>query len=150
MRLYNRAMDSATPPRALRSYVACGGVAVLLIAAAEASWIQFHRAVPGTGNAIDLITVNESRFRELKTMLPPRGVVGYVGDLDLSGPEGTAWYMAAQYSLAPVQLAPGTDHVLVVGNLSDPSAASSLSRGAGFETVRDFGRGVLLLRRIRK
>jgi hypothetical protein len=80
---------------------------------------------------------SDQRFAELKTMLPDRGVVGYVGE---SGSPAEVGYYLAQYALAPLVVDRSPNHPLVVGNfrISTPPPPENL------KLVKDFGNGVLL------
>ena len=132
------------------------GAALLLIllygGVSTARWV--HRAARPAGPAQDEITAYESRFRLLRSALPARGVVGYLGYPEPTGitPQDSnaaallhfRRYLLAQYSLAPVLLIESTDHELIVGNFV-PESLPPAPRG--FRLVRDFGDGVLLFRR---
>jgi len=80
----------------------------------------------------------EHRFAPLRTQLPNRGVVGYIGE---SGNAGTEDYYLAQYALAPLVVERSPNHALVVGSFpgSPPSLPEDL------QVIKDFGNGVLLL-----
>jgi hypothetical protein len=125
------------------------GLALVLLyaLASSAAWIRLAATAPARAGS-DEISSYERRF------LPPHGVVGYVGDPD---PEGATpaqrnatsllhfkRYLLAQYALAPVVLIESTEPELVVGNF-DPGSRPSLPRG--FQIERDFGNGLVLLRR---
>ena len=107
----------------------------------------------------DDITLYERRFDGVRKMLPPYGVVGYVGDARNNAdgsPNPVAlrnWYLA-QYTLAPVVLSTGAGHRLFLMNMS-PDATDSDSVEEGGSTVQElgfgnrilnFGNGVKLLR----
>jgi hypothetical protein len=89
----------------------------------------------------------EDRFQGLRRLLPPRATVGYLGDKGsvLQNPRP---YYLAQYSLAPVVLAPDSDHELVVADCSSPQSMSDLAASKGLKIERDLGNGVALLRRV--
>ncbi len=133
----------------LRHYMAWGGIGLLLIMGARACWMQLAHPAPwaAVSSLPDWVAPNELRFGELKRILPSRGVLGYLSNLSPTGDEGVGRWYAAQYSLAPVQLAPGLDCEMVVGDFSDPSIGTALAANHGLEIVRDFGQGVMLLRR---
>lgn len=126
------------------------GIALLLVllyaGASTARWLQ--RATARSARAApDEISANDLRFDELRSLLPARGMVGYLGD---PAPEGATAllhfrrYLLAQYALAPVLLLETTDPEFVVGNF-DPGAAAPAP--PGFAIVRDFGNGLVLFRR---
>jgi hypothetical protein len=125
------------------------GVGLLLVVAASASWVQIEKPAPWAAgrNEPDWVTSNEHRFDELKKSLPPSGVVGYLSDLDLGGNEGSAAWYTAEYSLVPLRLSPECDCESVIGNFTDSSVAPVVAKSRGLAIVRDFGRGVVLLRR---
>ena len=133
------------------------GVALLLIllyaGVSAARWVHRAAARPAA-SAQDEISAYESRFRQLRSALPARGVVGYLGHPEPTGatPRDSnaaallhfRRYLLAQYSLAPVLLIESTDHELIVGNFYPESLPPA---PPGFRLVRDFGDGVVLFRR---
>lgn len=137
---------------ALRTRVAIALVLLYALASA-AAWVK--EALPASGlPATDEISAYDARFQELRTALPARGVVGYLGDPAPVGPtpgeRGAASllhfkrYLLAQYALAPAVLIEGTEPEFVVGNF-DPGHVPPAP--AGFRVVRDFGQGLVLFRR---
>jgi hypothetical protein len=101
----------------------------------------------------DEITQHEGRFRQLKQLLPPHTVVGYVTDLT---PQGAAHddqfqrlafkrYLLTQYALVPAIVLPGVHGSFVVGNFY---SSSGIDRQASksLMLIRDFGDGVTLYR----
>ena len=96
----------------------------------------------------DFASFNASRFAEIRKILPPRGMAGYVSDL--SGDRGSGALYIAQYSLVPVVLAPGTEHEPIVGNFDAADRVPEIMQKYGLHAVRDFGQGVMLLARDRK
>ena len=132
-------------------------VALLLVllyaGASTVRWL--HRAVEWPArSAQDEISAYERRFQELRSVLPARGVVGYLGHPEPTGAtprEADAAallhfrrYLLAQYALAPVLLIESSGPELVVGNF-DPAALPPAP--AGLRVVRDFGNGLVLFRR---
>jgi hypothetical protein len=126
---------------------------VLLYAGASTvRWLQRAADWPA-GASRDEISTYELRFAELRTMLPARGVVGYLGHPEPAGAtprEANAAallhfrrYLLAQYSLAPLLLIESADPELVVGNF-DPGVAPPTP--PGLRVVRDFGDGLVLFR----
>jgi hypothetical protein len=95
---------------------------------------------PGLGHLTpdDIAARSDQRFAALKTALPGREVIGYVG---LPGDSGLPEYYLAQYALAPRVVERSTNHALVVGNFP---ASSQVISPAGLQLVKDFGNGVLL------
>lgn len=131
------------------------GLLLVLLYAGASTARSLHRAAAWPGRpAQDEISANDRRFEPLRSELPERGLVGYVGDPEPTGPtphEADAAallhfrrYLLAQYALAPVILVEGTEPALVVGNFFPEGPASppdSLRR------VADFGDGLVLWRR---
>ncbi|HEV2468476.1 MAG TPA: hypothetical protein VGS05_06220 [Candidatus Sulfotelmatobacter sp.] len=74
----------------------------------------------------------------MKTALPTRGVIGYIGE---PGNAGTADYYLAQYALAPLVVDNSENHFLVIGNFPDqPNEPAP----ANLKLVRNFGDGLAL------
>jgi hypothetical protein len=87
-------------------------------------------------------------------VLPDHGVVGYLGHPAVTGPtprDSTAAallhfrrYLLAQYALAPLLLIESTEPEFVVGNFDQGAPPPA---PPGFGVVREFGDGLVLLRR---
>jgi len=129
-------------------------VLVLLYAGASTvRWLQLGARWPARASQDD-ISANERRFAALRPLLPAHGLVGYLGDPEPSGAtprEANAAallhfrrYLLAQYALAPALLVESTEPDLVVGNF-DPGTTPTAP--AGLRIVREFGDGLVLLRR---
>jgi hypothetical protein len=89
--------------------------------------------------ADDISSRSDQRFAAVKSALPPRGVIGYIGE---SGNSGTESYYLAQYALAPLVVDRSKDHPLVIANIS---TSPPMPDTGGLELVKNFGNGVLLL-----
>lgn len=89
-----------------------------------------------------------TRFVEIRSALPARGVVGYVaeprGKEMLHGGDYYRKFHLAQYALAPLIMVDSPDRDLVIGNFSTGTRAPQLP---GMTLVRDYGNGVMLFRR---
>lgn len=132
-------------------------IALLLVLAyagvSVARWL--HRAAEWPpASAQDEISANDRRLAELRPALPARGVVGYLGHPEPTGPtprDSNAAallhfrrYLLAQYALAPLVLIESTEPEFVVGNF-DPGPLPPAP--PGFHLIRDFGGGRVLFRR---
>jgi hypothetical protein len=105
--------------------------------------------------ATDDITRYEQRMLALRDALPPGGIVGYVTDPPLEDTSTARVavdlhdrfkaYVLAQYVLAPRVMVGDTAREWVVGNYREDRIAPSLP---GYHIVREFGRGLVLYRRI--
>jgi hypothetical protein len=127
------------------SHLAAVGVILILLVACAASVLE--ASLPFShGRRMDAISFDQLRFESVKRALPAHGVIGYLSDSDPFD-EGTGDYYTTEYSLAPLQVSRGSDHDLVIGNFRDLYAAAALIRQNRLAIVRDFGSGVLLLRR---
>ena len=127
------------------------GVLLLLAYAAvsDARWL--YRAVGGIANAAmeDPVTRYEGRFRELRSLLPSRGVIGYVGDVqpEQYTSEDFKRFLLTEYALAPLLVVNDTMPDLVVGNFTPDRTPTQPP--PGFQLVRKFDDGIWLLRRAR-
>lgn len=94
------------------------------------------------------IEVYLSRFDEIRAALPARGVVGYVaepkGKEIVHGGDYYRRFHLAQYALAPVIVVDSPDRPLVIGNFA---SGTPPPHSSGLVLVRDYGNGVMLLRR---
>jgi hypothetical protein len=94
------------------------------------------------------IEVYLSRFGEIRTALPARGVVGYVaepkGKEILHGGDYYRKFHLAQYALAPLIIVDSPDRPLVIGNFA---SGTPPPQSPGLSLVRDYGNGVMLFRR---
>lgn len=117
--------------------------------------IQSHRMGVGNGWRV-VVHQNLARFSQVSTALPSATVVGYLTDrpgfVESSEPaDYQPWsldsLMFVRFGLLPLILAPNSQQAIVVGDFKDPAAASALIQEKGFRVVKDFGNGVLLLRR---
>jgi hypothetical protein len=128
-------------------------VVLLYAAASGVGWVK-RAAAARARPAIDDISQYERRFEGLRSALPRRGTIGYVGS-----PEPTPWtpgvenptalqhfrrYLLAQYTLAPLLLVKRTDPDLVIGNF-EPGQVPPPPEG--FVLDKDFGNGIVLFRR---
>lgn len=89
-----------------------------------------------------------TRFVEIRSALPGRGVVGYVADPRgkdmLHGGDYYRKFHLAQYALAPLIMVDSPDRDLVIGNFTPRARPPQLP---GMTLVRDYGNGVMLFRR---
>lgn len=87
----------------------------------------------------DISFRSDERFAGVKSILPPRGVVGYIGE---SGNWGTEDYYLAQYALAPLVVDRSRNHRLVIVSISSlPTSADT----RGLELVKSFFNGIAIL-----
>lgn len=93
----------------------------------------------------DEITEYEQRFEALKKDLPAYGKVGYVTNI---GEGAFKAYTLTVYALCPVMPVPDNASDLIVGNF-DARQQWKLPPNAPVRVFRDYGNGVVLLRRIR-
>ena len=91
----------------------------------------------------------ENRFVNLRQLLPPRGVTGYISDDENEDDQefiDSRIYLA-QYSLSPVILVRSLDYSLIVGNFLDHTPDFEIYRKQGLIPIKDFGNGIVLFRR---
>ncbi len=88
----------------------------------------------------------EERLSELKDILPPRGVVGYISNVESWG-YWEARCVLTQYVLAPVVVERGAERELVIGNFDNPPELVDILREYHLTLVRDFGNGIMLFKK---
>jgi hypothetical protein len=140
-------------------YGPLAGYAFVMICALYASLslcLEKAKDFPGTGWE-DPVSVHERRIEPLKSLLPPRGAVGYVTALDsekifarersLKDVELLGHFILTQYTLAPVFVYNTPDRPLVVGNFIGSNPDPSRIAREGLAPLRDLGDGLILYRR---
>ena len=92
------------------------------------------------------VTFFENRFAPLRDALPRDRTVGYVTNLN---PNDTRSYYMARYVLSPVRVAWQTPCDTMIGDfyVQDLRPVKRWAEQQGFDVVREFGDGVMLLRR---
>jgi hypothetical protein len=115
------------------------GIVTFLVCCLLSSARLVHDAPNPRNPPGDIARRSDQRFAMLKTALPARGVVGYIGE---PGIPALSDYYLAQYALAPVVIDHSTNHALVVGNFSPQSTPGALP--PGLHLINDFGGGVFL------
>lgn len=136
-----------TGSASLGAVVAAGYVAL----AAMFSVLDYYRTASDLSPDPYGVVAAQERFRDAAVLLPPGAVVGYLSDLPLENPRGSAAFLATQYALAPrilVELHTGGEAASwVVGNYSRPVDSNEVTSRHNLTLVRDCGRGVILFRR---
>jgi hypothetical protein len=99
-------------------------------------WREFDQSQIGK----DGISSYEKRFDGLRTVLPPRAIIGYVSDAE---PYSAEYYLT-QYTLAPLTVDPKQSHDLVVGNFVNKASNPKIWNGANLDLRLDLGNGVKL------
>jgi hypothetical protein len=129
-------------PRVLGAILLLAAVSVLSVARLFVQVADFYPKAP----PVDGVTEFDSRFHQLRAMLPPKGMIGYITDPDTppADTNSQAEFHLAQYALAPVIVVQSSDQHYVIGNFHKVVTTGSL-RDRGFKVVREFGRGIVLL-----
>lgn len=128
-----------SPPRSNPLPTRSIAVLVLFIVCCLLSSFRLVHNSLKSGSSDYVTKLSDKRFAALKSYMPARGVVGYIG---VSGESATSDYYLTQYALAPLVVDRSTSHELVVGNFPNgrlPQFPSQL------EVAKDFGNGVVLL-----
>src|SRR5262245_55932558 len=128
------------PPDRQSATARASAAILVFILACLLSAIRLVVDAPSPGNIQpdDISMRSDQRFAALKANLPPRGVVGYLGE---PGDSRTPDYYLTQYALAPLVVDLSSNHRIVVGNFpsAPPAQLPQTLRG-----VKDFGNGVIL------
>ncbi len=88
-------------------------------------------------SVIDIAQHSDVRFAAVKSSLPQRGVIGYIGEPDALA---RGDYYLAEYALAPLVVDDSPNHPLVLANF--PNAP--LPTPSNLQLVKNFGNGVAL------
>jgi hypothetical protein len=130
-------------------------VSLVVVAALNLVHVGTTTPLPPTSDApaamIDYVTRCERRFGKFRQAAQARGIsgtIGYVEDLSGSDPEWPDFepdYFIAQYVALPLVL--DADLARTEWALGNFRGNSPPRIPAGWRTVEDFGRGVLLLRK---
>jgi hypothetical protein len=146
-------MKSATGSRPLRVRIGIGLI-LLFAAASGASWLRSAISAATRAPELDSVSAFEARLAELKGELPPGATLGYFADPEPMGapPSQTRRhyrkFVLTQYALTPRIVLRSPEPDLVIGNFDDLAFADSAA-ALGLTVVRDFGGGLMLLRRER-
>ena len=84
----------------------------------------------------------DEHLATVRAALPPSGTVGYYTDLPPSDNALEEYYLL-QYSLAPIVVAKSADRDFVIANIH----SKNRSWPRNLELVKDFGSGIMLLRK---
>ncbi|MBA4395766.1 MAG: hypothetical protein C0394_00025 [Syntrophus sp. (in: bacteria)] len=105
----------------------------------------------------DPVTIHEQRIEQIRKVLPPSKVLGYVTTVEneklllkersFLNVEFLAQYYLTQYTLAPVFVYNSPDYPLVVGNFLDGPADPAWIREKKLTPLHDFGDGLILYRK---
>ncbi len=123
---------------------------LLLVAIALLNISELKRitgSFPGASK--DGAFLQDQRLQQLREMLPKAGQVGYVSDAppfdSVKYPEVVTKYYMTQYALAPLVVSPGAEGEFIIGNFHNTSLVANQT--AGLKLVKDFGGGLMLLRK---
>jgi hypothetical protein len=125
-------------------------VSVLVCLALVTQLRTFSQTATLVNIGSDAVTLIVRQMAELKSILPPGTVVGYLSNID-KGQIGTGWvvrpkaFYLTQYALAPIIVDYSTEHSLVVGYFDPPLRFDT--DGKGLSLVKNFGNGIVLFRR---
>ena len=110
--------------------------------------VHFHSAGVGNGHR-NVICPTLTRFSPISASLPPNTIVGYITD------DPSFRYprflndelMSERLAAMPVVIAPSTRPDVLVGDFHSTEGASKIIQEQGLSIIRDFGGGLMLLRR---
>ena len=88
----------------------------------------------------------QDRFAGVRADTPKDAVLGYLTDVDSNRVGAVEEYYLAEYALIPRVIANNTDQKLAIANIHKPQPPE-FYQSRGFDLVKDYGNGVLLLRK---
>ncbi|MFB3776639.1 MAG: hypothetical protein ACE141_03480 [Bryobacteraceae bacterium] len=136
-------------PSALRAWVGislAGLICLVSVFAVYEEQVTYFRENPDPW----AITRQQARLAALKVELPANSVLGYYSDVPFGDRRAGVAFFAVLYTLAPhlvVDDAVRPQPEMVVGNFSKRMDLEPLERERGLRLVKDYGLGVMLLRR---
>lgn len=105
----------------------------------------------------DAVTACEKRMLQLKDLLPPTGLVGYITTVDndkifsrektFEDVEVLAHYILTEYTLAPIIVRNSSDYPLVIGNFVEGKPDPGIIRNKHLVPIKDYGDGLILYRK---
>jgi hypothetical protein len=130
-------MDAAPGQDRLSSRQTIAGLILILCSLLSSGRILWDARTPEQARkgAIDIAQRSDQRFAAVKTLLPQRGVIGYIGE---PGALARGDYYLAEYALAPLVIDDSPGHALVLANFPDAPPAAP----ANLQLIKDFGNGV--------
>ena len=138
---------------AWRRFRVLAGTGLLIAGALASSWQSLRQDTPllvAQRFPRDVVSGNEEYLAALRGALPAHGIVGYLPSVPLQkAPASTlavAQLYSTQYSLAPLIVVNDPSQRLVVANLPTGTVAQAIANYPQLVLMRDFGRGVALLR----
>jgi hypothetical protein len=97
-------------------------------------------------HGIEQVALYVDRFTPVKPMLPPGEVVGYISD-EPQTDDFVRRFFLTRFALSPVELDAKAQHRVVLGDFIDPRNTPKAAAQLGLTVEKDFGKGVVLLRR---
>lgn len=89
----------------------------------------------------------EGRLKNLRSLLPPRGLVGFAQDTSLENVEKLREFYLTQYALAPLILVQNGEETMEVANFKDDLSLKRWLAGKNFGVLKDDGNGVAILQK---
>ena len=140
------------PPSPLRVWAGIGLAGLLCLVSSLAFFeenVASYRESPDPW----AIARQQKRLAAVKSELPANSLLGYYSDVRFSDRRAAVAFFAVLYTLAPHLVV--ADEVkplpeLTVGNFSRRPDLGQLDREQGLRLVKDYGLGVMLLRREKK
>jgi hypothetical protein len=132
-------------PAVARGFALAGLIAIALINEYELKLrVGSFLPYPIDDGALDI-----KRLERLRPLLPRAGRVGYVSDFPGlntgTNPNAVTKFSRVRYALVPFVVHIGTEEEFIVVDFADASSAASQIKG--FAVIKDFGDGLMLLRK---
>ncbi|OGI25816.1 MAG: hypothetical protein A2287_06765 [Candidatus Melainabacteria bacterium RIFOXYA12_FULL_32_12] len=105
-------------------------------------FINIIKHNPSISGKQDIIFFDR-RFSLVKSFLPPGSVVGYISD---SYKSDNMDYFLTQFALNPLIISNKSNNEIFIGNFRSVNYRN-ICLNNGFEIIKDFGGGVILLRK---
>jgi hypothetical protein len=131
----------------MRRDVRAAVVAIVIfgVGSSAASLIRTLRSERQVWRSTEAISnVEIQRAERLRSVVQGHGVVGYIQDRSDGVPQQKQ--ALVQYAVAPVVVLPSLEPEVIIGNLTNPSAATELMAAHRLILVVDCGDGIMVFR----
>lgn len=124
-------------------------IALAAVALCSSFWLLLDVIGAVSHRQVLSVAAFENRYDELRKIIQPNIVYGYVSDQPPNDPSARPEFFLTQYTLAPTLVKDTGDERMIIVNLHNTKPDPKLLQANRLVLVQDFGNGILLCRRRR-